>query len=877
MFDLFLSFTGMFFLLYGVFYLAGVGIAEVCVSGVGKNRWILSVFSGLFLITTLGSAFFAAGFSLREVLPYILGIAFSVSMGLLYSKKGKISPVPDIELLAKFSFAVLLFFVSLTPMFVLEKWTPLGICGDQVIWASWTRFLTDSSLPASLAFPFNPAKTHESWLNFFSRFGFHVIHGTVDLLLNWEPHLSLPVVTAFCMSLLPLSFCFACENFFMTKKSTSFLVMLIVCGNYFFLLEHFNSRASEVLLLAVLPMAFILTARSLEVRNWNGRLIAGLSVASFGCIYQEMLVIYVLYCFVYTLFSFFDKKLKTAAVFSEFFLIICIAMIFLIPQIVKMLSVFSISIQSVSTNSSGNVYSFVSLMDLFGVRDGFIKTSKVHIDIPGILTYAKAVVFTGIPLVTVYGFLKITDKRVFVYSVLAGGIVMGIYFRLIQKYPYGYYKILLNYSWIIIIGLGFGVEKAWSRHNKKIIALLAVYIPLLIWHQAQMIKAFSSPIEFVYVPDLVGVKEASNYIKKNIPRSEAVMVRGEARNVNRIWLFYFLHDYNLLLSEYSSYFRSPNFPFYRSAITEANVLVSKWKDEKAELWSERRIWENRRYILHEKKADILSHTNLKNIEQAKGYTKLRLKVNKKYLGLYEKEKSVIRVPVKEMYKKKELDRALFKSVDISLVHNEQPPEVFAEHISKGNWVTFLGFFPENTLDIKGSTYKVSRDHYALSIKIPSPDFTVSINSSRQMLIKPVVQLRTKPADGSVDLARTLPGSETYIFSGGYAVEGKRRWLKRRAVIILPAGRGDYLFIKGFIPLEFFSKKPKIRISISGKPVDTFSPTGDNFSRKYALPEDIKHYPVLLLIESSSSFVPDKINHLGDGRELSVSLQECRVG
>jgi len=855
-----LSFFGMFFLFYVITYFSGVGIAAYLEDERTHSKWILSIFCGLFSIISIGSILFSLGFSLYSTLPFMLGGLLVLNLSIIYFLKKPLLVKPDVWQVLSFSIALISFCIALLPIFIAQRWTPIGPCGDQMIWSSWTRFLEKNSLPVLLSYPINPAMAHEVWLNSFSRFGFHVLHGMADLLLNWKAHFSFPIVSAFSISLLPLASSYICDDFFRTRRSFAFLAQLLFLGNYLFMWEHLDSRAPQVLLLSALPITIVLTARALERRGWKSRILASIALVGYVCIYQEMLSFYVIFCFLLLLLTLLFQRNKVKYYAIELAFIALISTIFLIPEIPKLLSVFSIAKDSVSTNSPGNVYSFLSFADLFGIGGMYVLSE--HISLPFFFPYFKAIIIPILSVITLLGIWK-SEKRLCLAALAVGGIFLGVYFRAVHIFPYGYYKIVLNYSWIIIIGLTLGLEYISS---KVTLFLLLPYFLML--YSYQYYAVFTSAKK--HTPNFPAVLQTSDFIKDNIPPSTPIMLRGEAHDVHRVWMYYFLKDYNVRLSEYSSYFRNPEFPFYRNSITEPYVLTYRPEDHDSQYWAKGKIWENVRYFIYEKKQDVLSHTFLKNSPNLELYNEIIIEFDKKQLTINSwEDKKILSASIKDYNRS---NNTLFDYVGMSAIQHEQPHEISKSVFVSGNWITLFGYFPKN---INETGIKISDDSSSISMPILSKPFSFRITSQSSMALKPFIQIRKNPPIENMlskIYPRVLPRSDGYLCTGGYGLEGSVRWLKKKALIVFPSAKGTLVF-SAIIPLGSLAKAPLITLDFAGRRLDSFFPKEENIHREYTI---FSKMGEALTITSDSSFVPDDVNHLGDCRELALVLKGCRI-
>jgi len=737
--ELLTTFLGMFFLFYLILYISGIGIAEYLAPSKSLNKWILSIFCGLFLISFIGSNFFFFGKSLAYSLPFIFGIALAINGTLLSIKSFRLKP-KDWWGCLSFSTTIIYFILALVPIFILGRWTPVGPCSDQAAWSTWTRYLLHGSLPIKTHSLFNAAQTQEAFLNVFSRFGFHILHGMATLLLRWKNHLAFPVVTAFSISLLPLAITYVCENFFSVKRPFVFLAQVMVLGNYFFMWENFDCKSPQALLLSVLPITIILTAMAIEKKEWKSRTLAALAICGFACIYQSMLSIYVLSCLLFFAFSFLSKKKGTKEELYEFLRIIALSAAFLAPHILKFVSALEVAESIAMTKVSGDAHGFLTISELFGIGAHF--TNKVAgIPAPKCFHYIKMIFLPFFSIFTFWGMWN-SSKRLWVMAICTGGLMFCVYFKVIDPYSYAYYKVFLNYAWIILVGCVLAIDKAWESRAKWIVVpILLVYMPMLIWYQYQLVNSITK----VYIPNMPQVEEAVEFIQKNIPTNQGIMIRDEAYNVEIHWLIYFLRDYKMVsLPKYSAYFPRLDYPFYRNAITEPFVLANKSPDDSS-YWKEKVIWENERYVLYKKSADVLLHARFNPSDKTKPEISFFFDQEKKSYLPYKN------VPLFDTNFKGKSKPFLLNDINITVRAGLILWQGQSQHIydtpTDNNWIVIYGDFNKKfsvKWDVKKGVSKpvrLSRDNKAISIPIISNDFSIRIKYGIPISVHSFMQIR----------------------------------------------------------------------------------------------------------------------------------------
>jgi len=744
--ELLTTFLGMFFLFYLILYISGVGIAEYLSPYKSPNKWILSIFCGLFLISFIGSYFFLFGKSLAYSLPFIFGIALAINGILLSVKPFRLKPSSCWGYLS-FSTAIIYFLLALVPIFILKRWTPtMGPCSDQVAWSTWTRYLLHGSLPVKAYSPFNPSQTQETFLNVLSRFGFHILQGMATLLLRWKNHLAYPIATAFSISLLPLAMTYVCENFFSIKRPFVFLAQVLVLGNYFFMWENFDCKSPQVLLLSVLPITIALTAIGIDKKEWKSRILAALAICGFTCIYQEMLSIYALSCLLFFIFSFLSKKEDTKEELHEFFRIIALSAVFLAPHILNIIGTLRIAESIVSTKVSGDAHAFLTLSELFGIGAHF--TNKVAgIPAPRCFHYIKMVFLPFFALFTFWGMWN-SPRKLWLMAMCTGGVMFGVYFKVLHPYSYAYYKVFLNYAWIAwiaLVGCVLAMDKAWRSKAKWIgTTLFLVYIPMLTWYQYQLISTVTER----YIPQLPQVEEAVEFIQKNIPTNQAIMIRDEAYNVERHWLIYFLRDYKRVsLPKYSAYLPRLDYPFYRNAITEPFILANKPPGDSS-YWSERVVWENERYTLYKKSSNVLLHARFNPSDKAKPPASFFLDQEKKAFLAY---KNIPLFDTNFQSKSKDFFLSdIYVTVNSGLILWEGQSQRTYDTPLVNNWIVIYGNFNKKfsvEWDKQKDTSKsvrLSSNKKAISIPIISNDFSVRIKYGFPISVHSFMQICKKP-------------------------------------------------------------------------------------------------------------------------------------
>lgn len=122
-----------------------------------------------------------------------------------------------------------------------------------------------------------------------------------------------------------------------------------------------------------------------------------------------------------------------------------------------------------------------------------------------------------------------------------------------------------------------------------------------------------------------------------------------------------------------------------------------------------------------------------------------------------------------------------------------------------------------------------------------------------------------------------PGSGRLGFGQGfYPVEvGPKgetwRWMRERGEVRLPQrGARCRLHITGWIPLEFLTEPPTIRISLQGHLIDSFRQTERALDRQYQVDPDLlgQQPSLLLVLETSHTAQAPR-----DPRDLGISIEK----
>jgi hypothetical protein len=106
--------------------------------------------------------------------------------------------------------------------------------------------------------------------------------------------------------------------------------------------------------------------------------------------------------------------------------------------------------------------------------------------------------------------------------------------------------------------------------------------------------------------------------------------------------------------------------------------------------------------------------------------------------------------------------------------------------------------------------------------------------------------------------------------------GEFQWVGPRGeVAIARSGPALRLSMRGRIPTDFVEMPVQVVVGVDGQPRKTETITSADFRISLDLPAVASRSTTVVSFEASSTFVPDAVEHNGDGRQLAFRAYELR--
>lgn len=766
--------------------------------------------------------------------------------------------------IAENAIPIVIFFLSFINCFFLlisyKALYPASPNGDSVFYSNAARYLYHFPIFSKTEIYDFPVNVWNEFLSNGYRPGIGFFHALVNRLTRLEPFQSFAIINAFFLSLLIFGMYFIAKAILKLTKIESAIFICLLSLHSSFYWAFVDSAITNLVAHNIIISSFCCFIIALKYRNYKTIFLAGIGPAALLSTYAEYMpnLAFILLSYVII------KNIKDRKGFYSDLVITIktglVSIIVCMPSFWKTIEFYILSLKKHSLSfiiSFGNRFDYMGFSEIFGLSSPFaIDKPPILLKIP-LIIILSALIIAGIKRAN-------NQQKIILSAFLIPGLSFAFFYRFILEYPHGYQRMLLVVVPFLIILCIMGIKGTWDTPLPRIYTkvnkiILSCIIVLLILGNARNLKqAFYKAKEHnIYLDNIkdIGVKQ------KDIFNKNSSIYLIENQNTKMLWLIYFLKDFPLSLNHYTQYFWKKSHPFYKNHFADDYLIINRNIVKKMPyLPTKRKIYENEEYIIYEKDPKIVfyqdNYFGLNNIAPGRSINFMisndSIKINDQSLQL------------KNNWDKYEMDFGIYIPINgkLEIQNNNQ----------------------KNTLDNIHSginNIKISKLPVALVFKnigekeIPSGFIQLSNGNSDYQKSK------SDFPKGIFDIykEKITPDSNAFIVNGWHLLEQDKRWSKGSSLsLIKNPYKESILILEGTVPLNFFNKTPVIEILLNSHLIDKFTLLNNDIKKQYVISKDImgKREWGELEIKTSSTFIPDEINNLGDKRELGIMIGTMKI-
>lgn len=426
------------------------------------------------------------------------------------------------------------------------------------------------------------------------RIGFDYFTMNLMNLTGLESYQLVFIEACFIYSLFPVTIYFFVKKLFNTNRVILGLVLALSTLSPIMLRALYSQFFPQILGI-VFSITFCALLYDFLTDNTKAKSIPLIIIISGAvAVYPEISIYFAIYGMVLVGILLLNKKVKIKNTINNLIKIVFFALILNISATVIMLYK-QFAIFKATQGGVGNIQVFVPWGNYIGHMLG-IKSSLLEVPINGIISSILILAFL-IFLLT--GVMKSTGKTSLI-SLIGVSLVLFVYFRYINQFPYGVYKHIVSAEWIFLIFVGFGLGFYLTQKPKGIIryiSLTSLGIVLTL-NMFSIYKIYKDVITQQIKIDHSFIELSE--IKNLVPRNEAILLKTdpyiETHNV-----LYFLKDRKVSLSNASylgDYQSTPSNGFSQYTLMSSSIH-DIFNSGNREI-----IWQNNRFALvHESGED----------------------------------------------------------------------------------------------------------------------------------------------------------------------------------------------------------------------------------------------------------------------------------
>jgi hypothetical protein len=439
--------------------------------------------------------------------------------------------------------------------------------------------------------------------------GFSYLHALIDILSGREAYETFSIVTAVGLSLSVLGYATAARYLFGAGRFGSILVALLTALSPILMGVHYDDFGMHVLSLGLIPVTFATAVLSLT-KGQRLPLLGALLLSAAFSTYPPAAFVFVLGPLIfYTALRSVQNKSRIVPILSNLLMLIGFAVLFNLPGVVHAGKFFVHMLNLGWITQYGNVTQYIPWTEIYGFSH--------HL-----LTMPQSSLWWPLPLmlitllVSIYGLWRMKrGNGTAVVAMVAVYVGFVLWNRYWLDFPYGFFKALTFATFPTLGGLALGFEACLKGRHIGVRPLIRVIsvatLALMIGINGANLVALSASVvplsrEF---PSLRALGELRELVRSG----ETIHIR-DAKDTPMWWMIYFLRDYELSLRHRTPYDMGHDWPSYQEAITTDFAVVDKAASLPAP-WAAQVVYENSRYQLLRKQANILSHLDFQTEEQ----------------------------------------------------------------------------------------------------------------------------------------------------------------------------------------------------------------------------------------------------------------------
>jgi hypothetical protein len=723
---------------------------------------------------------------------------------------------------------------------------PIGVSGDQVLYANLATYLEQSGVPAPAPSDERPATVQLGFINWGLPLGFSYLHAVVDRLVKLPAHETVSLMTAFLIALNILAYPFLASCLFGLGAPGRLVVTMLAAVSPMLMGVHYGNYGMHAASLGLVPMAFGMAVLSLEDRAWRAAVLAGLLLAALFTTYPLGAGPFALAPLaIYVLLRSWSSRERLIAPATHLARIAALGVLLLLPGVVHVARLLPLMASFVWVKEFGNVDRHVPWTTVYGLSHHQVPSPAPAALFPG----WEMTIGVGAAGLALYGAWRATGPaRLALASLAVAYVPFILWLRLGHDYPYGFFKALTFAVFPVLVGLAAGADSLLAaRRPAAIGATGAIVGGVLATNLSVLVPLFRG----APAPDIAPAAALSD--AAGMDRDTTVHVRDD-RDTELLWVTYFLKRQSLALGHESPYFLTRDWRFYQKPITADLVLVRN-DTPLSEPWSAGPRYANSRYALLRKNAAILAHLDFWSAPRfLLPGQELTIGVRPDAIGV-DQTSFPLRTPLP--------GRPLVLRL--------------GAFVPAGAVVRIAG-------EGRPETQRAVRDAPVIERLLPALPARLSLASEgdRGVLLPGWVELAepgTLPpiTEGALDRlpAEVLPGSGFLVVDGWHGPEPGLRWTRARALAVFrtpPAPAS--LVVEGML---LGGQGPTARLVLNGHQLGQIDQPG-RFEATFELPPGILGPSAWseLRVTVDKVFNPGRMGLSGDNRDLGVAFTRLEL-